>query len=70
MPTVETTRAFSPIIAALLAIPFAILFLSVWLAVCCSERWDKSDNRFKRYLERKKRAAGLSQRIANEEAQV
>jgi hypothetical protein len=70
MPTVETAKASSPIIAALLAIPFAILFLSVWLAVCCSERWDKSDNKFKRYLERKKRAVRLSQRVAGEEAQV
>jgi hypothetical protein len=70
MPTIETARASSPIIAALLAIPFAILFLSIWLAVCCSERWNKSDNRFKRYLERKKRAVRLPQRIANEEAQV
>jgi hypothetical protein len=69
MPTVETSGASSTI-AALLAIPFAILFLSIWLAVWCSERWDKSDNRFKRYLERKKRVVRLSQRRADEEAQV
>jgi hypothetical protein len=54
MPVVEASTASSKTIAALFAIPIVILFLCIWLAVSCSERWNKSDNRVKRYLERKK----------------
>jgi hypothetical protein len=67
MPVVEASGDSSKTIAALFAIPVLILFLSVWLAVTCSERWNQSDNRVKRYLERQGRAS-LSGRSVDEEA--
>lgn len=63
MPVVEASEASSKTIAALFAIPVLILFLSLWLAVTCSERWNKSDNRVKRYLERKGRASSSGRSV-------
>jgi hypothetical protein len=70
MPVVEASTASSKTIAALFAIPIVILFLCIWLAVSCSERWNKSDNRVKRYLERKKRVSSTSERSVDEETQT
>jgi hypothetical protein len=64
---VEASGASSKTIAALFAIPVVILFLSIWLAVTCSECWNKSDNRVKKYLEHKGRALS-SERSVDEEA--
>jgi hypothetical protein len=69
MPVVEASAASSKTIAALFAIPVVILFLSIWLAVSCSERWNKSENKFKKYLEQKKRLSS-SERSVDEEAQT
>jgi hypothetical protein len=70
MPVVETSAASSKTIAALFSIPVVILFLSIWLAVSCSERWNKSDNRVKKYLERKKQTSSSSEPLVPEEAQT
>jgi hypothetical protein len=54
MPPVATPDESIPTIAALFAIPVFILFAGVWLAVSCSERWNKSNSRIKRHRERRK----------------
>jgi hypothetical protein len=70
MPVVEASAASSKTIAALFSIPVVILFLSIWVAVSCSERWNRSDHRFKKYLERKKRASSSSEPFVDGEAQT
>lgn len=54
MPPITTDDTSSSTIACLLIIPFAILFAGTAVAITCSEKWNKSDNKLKRFLTRKK----------------
>jgi hypothetical protein len=54
MPPVTADDDSSKLIAYLIIVPFAILFAGIGLAISCSEKWNKRDNRLKRYLRRRK----------------
>jgi GRB2-binding adapter (GAPT) len=54
MPPVTADDDSSKLIAYLIIVPFAILFAGLGLAISCSEKWNKSDNRLKRFLQRRK----------------
>jgi hypothetical protein len=54
MPPVTADDNSSPVIAYLIIIPVAILFAGTGIAITCSEKWNKHDNRLKRFLRRRK----------------
>jgi hypothetical protein len=54
MPPVTADDGSSKLIAYLIIVPFAILFAGLGLAISCSEKWNKSDNRLKRFLRQRK----------------
>jgi GRB2-binding adapter (GAPT) len=54
MPPVTAEDNSSSVIAYLIVIPIAILFAGTAVAITCSEKWNKSDNRIKRFLRRRK----------------
>ncbi|KAF7509959.1 hypothetical protein GJ744_007273 [Endocarpon pusillum] len=60
MPPVTADDDSSKLIAYLIIVPVAILFAGIGVAISCSEKWNKSDNRLKRFLERRKSGKNLS----------
>lgn len=60
MPPVTADDNSSKLIAYLIIVPIAILFAGIGVAISCSEKWNKSDNRLKRFLKRRKSGKNLS----------
>lgn len=54
MPPVTADDDSSKLIAYLIIIPIAILFAGTGVAISCSEKWNKSDNKLKRFLKQRK----------------
>jgi hypothetical protein len=54
MPPVTADDSSSPVIAYLIIVPIAIVLVGTVVAICCSEKWNKNDNRLKRFLRRRK----------------
>ena len=53
MPLVTADDNSSKLIACLIIVPIVILFAGIGVAVSCSEKWNKSDNKLKRFLRRR-----------------
>lgn len=58
-PLIAESPSSTPLIASLIIVPLTIVFAGTAVAICCSEKWNKSDNRLKRLL-RQRRAAKRS----------
>jgi hypothetical protein len=54
MPPLTADDTSSPLIAYLIIIPIAILFAGIGISLSCSEKWNKSNSKVKRFLQRKK----------------